>query len=79
MCTGLRCVSVTGRERPPSTNYSGDLEELEATHRGCHKFIPRHPDELFIEIGDPIYVEVESDDLWCEGVIYLSIQKCFTL
>ena len=22
---------------------------------------------MHIEIGDPIYVEVEADDLWCEG------------
>jgi hypothetical protein len=45
-----------------------DLEDLDATHRGCHKFLPRHPEEMFIEIGDPVYVEVEADDLWCEGV-----------
>ena len=50
-----------------ASNYTGVLDELDATHRGCHKFIPRHSDELFIEIGDPIYVEVEADDLWCEG------------
>lgn len=43
------------------------LELLEATHRGLHKFIPRHRDELEIEIGDPIYVQKEADDLWCEG------------
>lgn len=44
------------------------LEMLEATHRGLHKFIPRHHDEIEIEIGDPIYVQKEADDLWCEGV-----------
>lgn len=44
------------------------LEMLEATHRGLHKFLPRHHDELEIEIGDPIYVQKEADDLWCEGV-----------
>lgn len=44
------------------------LEMLEATHRGLHKFFPRHHDELEIEIGDPIYVQKEADDLWCEGV-----------
>lgn len=41
---------------------------LEATHRGLHKFIPRHHDEIDVEIGDPIYVQKEADDLWCEGV-----------
>lgn len=44
------------------------LEMLEATHRGLHKFIPRHHDEIDIEIGDPVYVQKEADDLWCEGV-----------
>uniref|UniRef100_A0A336LRJ2 CSON013487 protein n=1 Tax=Culicoides sonorensis TaxID=179676 RepID=A0A336LRJ2_CULSO len=44
------------------------LEMLEATHRGLHKFIPRHSDEIEIEIGDPVYVQTEADDLWCEGV-----------
>lgn len=28
----------------------------------------RHHDEMEIEIGDPIYVQKEADDLWCEGV-----------
>lgn len=41
---------------------------LEATHRGLHKFIPRHHDEIEVEIGDPIYVQKEAEDLWCEGV-----------
>jgi len=45
-----------------------DLDEVDATHRGCHRFVPRHPGELSIEISDPIYVEVEEDDLWCEGI-----------
>ena len=47
------------------------LDERDATHRGCHKFVPRHPGELAIEISDPIYVEVEEDDLWCEGTLLL--------
>jgi hypothetical protein len=44
------------------------LELLEATHRGLHKFVPRHHDEIEVEIGDPIYVQKEADDLWCEGI-----------
>lgn len=44
------------------------IEMLEATHRGLHKFVPRHHDEIEVEIGDPIYVQTEADDLWCEGV-----------
>jgi hypothetical protein len=46
------------------------LELLEATHRGLHKFVPRHHDEIEVEIGDPIYVQKEADDLWCEGTPY---------
>ncbi|XP_013400399.1 uncharacterized protein LOC106166397 isoform X2 [Lingula anatina] len=41
---------------------------IESTHRGAHKFIPRHSDEIAVEIGDPIYVEEEADDLWCHAV-----------
>lgn len=44
------------------------IEELQPTHRGCHKFIPKHEDELFIEIGDSLHVEEEDKDLWCVGV-----------
>ncbi|XP_055384107.1 JNK-interacting protein 1 isoform X2 [Condylostylus longicornis] len=46
----------------------GQIGMLEATHRGLHKFIPRHHDEIEVEIGDPIYVQKEAEDLWCEGV-----------
>jgi hypothetical protein len=46
------------------------LELLEATHRGLHKFVPRHHDEIEVEIGDPIYVQKEADDLWCEGIAH---------
>ena len=66
------------------------MELLIPTHRGLHKFIPRHSDEIGnepfldnvpplsteivslnlpteVDIGDPIYVEKEDEDLWCEG------------
>uniref|UniRef100_A0A182KFM5 JNK-interacting protein 1 n=1 Tax=Anopheles christyi TaxID=43041 RepID=A0A182KFM5_9DIPT len=60
---------VTSPFPPP---YGGvpfsQLEMLEATHRALHKFVPRHHDEIEIEIGDPIYVQKEAEDLWCEGV-----------
>ena len=65
----------TGRE--PSTSSSSpteDMSDIEPSHRGCHKFIPRHAEEMFIEIGDPLYVEEECEDLWCEGmVVFLQI------
>lgn len=49
-----------------------DVDMLEATHRGLHKFVPRHDDEIDVEIGDPIYVQKEADDLWSEGKIGIS-------
>ncbi|XP_050300576.1 JNK-interacting protein 1 [Anthonomus grandis grandis] len=45
-----------------------DVDMLESTHRALHKFVPRHEDEIELEIGDPVYVQKEADDLWCEGV-----------
>ncbi len=55
---------------PPSVHQlllSDRLDELEPTHRGLHRFQPRHKDEIEIDIGDPVYVQKEADDLWCEG------------
>ena len=55
---------------PSSNNYlcPDQLDLLDPTHRGLHRFIPRHMDEVEIDIGDPIYVQREADDLWCEGM-----------
>lgn len=65
-------ATVNGSLSPMSPASGGipfpQLELLEATHRGLYRFIPRHHDEVEIEIGDPIYVQKEADDLWCEGV-----------
>lgn len=55
-----------------------DVDMLESTHRGLHKFIPRHEDEIEVEIGDPIYVQKEADDLWCEGTfLNFKLQRKF--
>ncbi|XP_033223990.1 JNK-interacting protein 1 isoform X2 [Belonocnema kinseyi] len=69
-CSSLQNVgSVSPDSTPGSSGVPfTQLELLEATHRGLHKFIPRHHDEIDLEIGDPIYVQKEADDLWCEGV-----------
>ncbi len=61
---GARCKESEGGSVAPPVYGDGGTQ---ATHRGCHKFIPRHKDEIFIEIGDPIFVKHEHDDLWCEG------------
>jgi len=50
----------------PSEDVGG---RRKATHRGLHKFTPRHPDEIDIDIGDPVFVQHEADDCWCEGDI----------
>ncbi|KAK8392607.1 hypothetical protein O3P69_014787 [Scylla paramamosain] len=65
-------ATVNGSLSPGSPSSGGvpfsQLSLLEATHRGLYRFIPRHHDEVHIEIGDPVYVQREADDLWCEGV-----------
>ncbi|XP_071112537.1 JNK-interacting protein 1-like [Haliotis cracherodii] len=65
------------RDSTSSTSFvsTSVFQELEVTHRGMHRFIPRHADEITIEIGDPIHVIKESDDLWCEGVNLRTGQK----
>lgn len=31
------------------------------------RFIPRHPDELELDVDDPVLVEAEGDDFWSRG------------
>ncbi|XP_026680884.1 JNK-interacting protein 1-like [Diaphorina citri] len=64
----LHDSTISSRSASPVTLPPSKLELLEATHRSLHKFIPRHFDEVELEIGDPIYVSNEAEDLWCEGV-----------
>ncbi|XP_060080204.1 C-Jun-amino-terminal kinase-interacting protein 2-like [Ylistrum balloti] len=56
------------KRKSTSSVASSNYTDLEVTHRGMHRFIPRHKDEISVEIGDPIHVFSEADDLWCEGV-----------
>lgn len=97
--TETYCAGSLSPESASPSGSSGvpftQLELLEATHRGLHKFVPRHHDEIDVEIGDPIYVQKEADDLWCEGIaqttavtdrnpstalkIFLPILTCFSL
>ncbi|XP_062576273.1 uncharacterized protein LOC134238176 [Saccostrea cucullata] len=60
-----------------SSSVFGDTNflDLEVTHRGMHRFIPRHQDEIAIEIGDPVHVFRLHDDLWCEGVNLRSLRR----
>ncbi|MGH0150499.1 UNVERIFIED_CONTAM: hypothetical protein FKN15_017807 [Acipenser sinensis] len=42
-------------------------EEREQTHRAVFRFVPRHVDELELEVDDPLLVEVQADDYWYEA------------
>ncbi|KAM3718840.1 JNK-interacting protein [Dirofilaria immitis] len=44
------------------------LEQFNPTHRVHSLFIPRHDDEILLEIGDAIHVERECEDHWCYGI-----------
>ena len=38
------------------------------THRTLHRFVPRHEDELLLDLGDPVCVETKCEDMWFEGI-----------
>ncbi|XP_041416883.1 C-Jun-amino-terminal kinase-interacting protein 1 isoform X2 [Xenopus laevis] len=42
-------------------------EEREQTHRAVFRFMPRHPDELELEVEDPLLVEIQAEDYWYEA------------
>ncbi|XP_054844497.1 C-Jun-amino-terminal kinase-interacting protein 2 [Eublepharis macularius] len=66
-------VFVNSTSRSSSTESFGlfscmvNGEEREQTHRAVFRFIPRHEDELELDVDDPILVELEEDDYWCRG------------
>ncbi|KAJ8031972.1 C-Jun-amino-terminal kinase-interacting protein 1 [Holothuria leucospilota] len=45
-----------------------DGEVKVQTHKAIYRFIPRHEDEVALDVSDPIYVEREGADGWCEGI-----------
>ncbi|XP_015208724.2 C-Jun-amino-terminal kinase-interacting protein 2 isoform X2 [Lepisosteus oculatus] len=66
-------VFVNSTSRSSSTESFGlfsctiNGEEREQTHRAVFRFIPRHEDELELDVDDPLFVEVEEDDYWYRG------------
>ncbi|XP_032299422.1 LOW QUALITY PROTEIN: C-Jun-amino-terminal kinase-interacting protein 2 [Coturnix japonica] len=66
-------VFVNSTSRSSSTESFGlfscmiNGEEQEQTHRAVFRFIPRHEDELELDVDDPILVELEEDDYWYRG------------
>ncbi|XP_018419923.1 PREDICTED: C-Jun-amino-terminal kinase-interacting protein 2 [Nanorana parkeri] len=65
-------VFVNSTSRSSSTESFGlfscvlNGEEREQTHRAVFRFIPRHEDELELDVDDPLLVECE-DGSWCHG------------
>lgn len=41
----------------------------DSSPHGCvfPRFVPRHDDELELEVNDPLLVEVQDEDYWYEG------------
>ncbi|XP_068595890.1 C-Jun-amino-terminal kinase-interacting protein 2 [Brachionichthys hirsutus] len=66
-------VFVNNTSRSSSTESFGlfsctiNGEERDQTHRAVYRFIPRHADELELDVDDPLYVEEEEDDYWYRG------------
>ncbi|XP_051952740.1 C-Jun-amino-terminal kinase-interacting protein 2-like [Xyrauchen texanus] len=66
-------VFVNGTSRSSSTESFGlfsctiNGEERDQTHRAVFRFIPRHADELELDVDDPLFVEEEEDDYWYCG------------
>ncbi|CAG5958138.1 C-Jun-amino-terminal kinase-interacting protein 2 isoform 2-T2 [Menidia menidia] len=66
-------VFVNSTSRSSSTESFGlfsctiNGEERDQTHRAVYRFIPRHADELELDVDDPLYVEEEEDDYWYRG------------
>lgn len=54
-----RLPSFTVRQQPAAA-------ELQ-THFAVYKFVPRHQNEVALNVGDAVYVKVVHEDLWCEG------------
>ena len=56
------------RDRTPSFTVRPQPAESELqTHFAVYKFVPRHPDEVALNVGDAVFVKSIDDNLWCEG------------
>ncbi|KAL2089064.1 hypothetical protein ACEWY4_015963 [Coilia grayii] len=66
-------VFMNGRSRSSSAESFGlysciiNGEEKDQTHRAVYRFVPRHDDELELDVDDPVLVEVQGEDYWYEG------------
>ncbi|XP_076879227.1 C-Jun-amino-terminal kinase-interacting protein 1 isoform X2 [Brachyhypopomus gauderio] len=66
-------VFMNGRSRSSSAESFGlfscviNGEEREQNHRAVYRFVPRHEDELELDVDDPLLVEDQAEDYWYEG------------
>ncbi|KAI1889585.1 hypothetical protein AGOR_G00164430 [Albula goreensis] len=66
-------VFMNGRSRSSSAESFGlfscviNGEERDQSHRAVFRFVPRHDDELELDVDDPLLVEVQAEDYWYEG------------
>lgn len=61
------------RERLPSFSIRRAIVSNRLqTHFAVYKFVPRHKDELAMNVGDAIHVEKIHADLWCQGTNLMS-------
>uniref|UniRef100_A0A4W4E6U0 Mitogen-activated protein kinase 8 interacting protein 1 n=1 Tax=Electrophorus electricus TaxID=8005 RepID=A0A4W4E6U0_ELEEL len=66
-------VFMNGRSRSSSAESFGlfscviDGEEREQSHKAVYRFVPRHEDELELDVDDPLLVEDQAEDYWYEG------------
>ncbi|KAK1890803.1 C-Jun-amino-terminal kinase-interacting protein 1, partial [Dissostichus eleginoides] len=66
-------VFMNGHSRSSSAESFGlyscliNGEEKDQSHRAVYRFVPRHDDELELEVEDPLLVEIQSEDFWYEG------------
>ncbi|XP_071943372.1 uncharacterized protein [Antedon mediterranea] len=52
--------------RPTTLSLNGYV--ISQTHKAIFRFIPRHHDELLLDISDPVHLDKKSKDLWFEGI-----------
>ncbi|XP_074399141.1 C-Jun-amino-terminal kinase-interacting protein 1 isoform X1 [Zonotrichia albicollis] len=63
----LAALPVSGAESFGLFSCMINGEEQEQTHRAVFRFVPRHADELELEVDDPLLVEVQAEDYWYEA------------
>jgi len=59
----LHCLPHQQRAGGKATSVAG----RPGTSASLHRFVPRHADELELEVDDPLLVEVQAEDYWYEA------------